>query len=236
MGNKVVIDYDALSRSLGATADAIREKTGWEGGYPFEPGTGFKSAIESIETNGGYEKGYEDGLKDGNIINPNWTNFSYLCQQRPDLVKKMKYSDTANGTTFQNMCYGYDGSLIPNADFVVPSLDTRKGKNFQAMFQYSSSIKEIGLMDISNATNVIGMHSACSSLERVTFVKGCIKLSMSFSNSSKLDDVSIQSIVDGYADMTGQTSPSLTVHKTVGEKLTEEQKAALTAKNVILAY
>lgn len=72
-------------------------------------------------------------------------------------------------------------------------------------------------------------------LEDVRVVKESIKVRI-LVNLPSASAETIQSFVDGLADMTGQTAPTLTVHKNIGEKLTEEQKATITAKNWILAY
>ena len=51
-----------------------------------------------------------------------------------------------------------------------------------------------------------------------------------------LSDETIQSIIDGLADLTEQTTQTITFYATVGAKLTDEQKATITAKNWTLAY
>lgn len=192
------------------------------------------------QKSGGYADGYRQGKADaieelpaGYLkIDPAWTDLSYLCAgRRFSLGKSLRYSDTANITNFSNMFYGWDAGV-----HVIPSLDTRKGKDFSSMFSWSARIEEIGEMDISNATKVGSMFYYCTDLVRISFVPGCIKLSLSLAHSAKLDDASIQSIIDGLADLTGQTTQTLTFHATVGAKLTDAQKATVTAKNWTLAY
>lgn len=185
---------------------------GTEEGYE----SGKKSAIESLP--GGYVK-----------IDPTWTSFDNFCMARPSMVGHLKYSDTANGVRFSSM---FNNCQVKS----IPSLDLRKGTHFGSMFIYSSSIEEIGEMDISNAVDVTYMFLSCSGLKRISFVPGCIKLSLNFAQSSLLDDASIQSIIDGLADLTGKTAQTLTLHATVGGKLTQAQKDAATAKNWTLAY
>jgi hypothetical protein len=46
----------------------------------------------------------------------------------------------------------------------------------------------------------------------------------------------MQSIIDHLKDLTGQTPQKLTFHATAGGKLTDVQKAAITAKNWTLVY
>lgn len=191
-----------------------------------------------------YNSGYGVGLKEGKAeaieslpagyikVDPTWTNFSNFCNgRRYSLGENLKYSDTANGTVFSSMFYGWD-----TGTHIVPSLDLRKGTNFQSMFQWSATIVEIGEMDISNATNVAGMFGYCHGLERISFTPGCIKLSLNFAQSNLLNDASIQSIIDGLADLAGKATQTLTLHATVGGKLTQEQKDAASAKNWTLVY
>ena len=207
-----------------------------DGGYERGYAEGFTKG-EAEGFTAGQTEGYEQGKAEAveNLpygylkVDPAWTVFSQLCRGRSSLVANLKYSDTANGTNFSEMFYSCTAKSIP-------SLDLRKGTNFASMFIYSSELEEIGEMDISNATNVNYMFLNCYELKRVYFVPGCIKLDISFSYCSKLEDDARQSIVDGYADMTGKTSPTLTVHPTVGAKMSDAQKATLTAKNVTLVY
>ena len=76
----------------------------------------------------------------------------------------------------------------------------------------------------------------CYSLETVRFKPLTIKKAISFAKCYSLSDDSIQSIVDGLADLTGATAQTATFHATVGAKLTEEQKAAITANKWTLVY
>ena len=239
--------YAAGEQSVLAIVNYELEPRGLEGAETVDDiSTCLDEAFIKVADDGyqfGYEKGYEDGTAQGGggeddlpygylKADPTWTDFSYFCQgRRYSLGENLKYSDTANGTTFMNMFYGWDSGT-----HIIPSLDFRKGTNFNAMFCYSSRIVEIGEMDISNAKSVTNMFLSCSSLERISFAPGCIKISLSFAYSNLLDDASIQSIIDGLADLSGATAQTLTLHATVGAKLTDAQKASASAKNWTLAY
>lgn len=91
-------------------------------------------------------------------------------------------------------------------------------------------------MNLSAATNINNIFSYCSALKEVRFVTNSIYLSIGFAQSDKLSTDTIQSIIDGLADLTGDTAQTLTLHATVGGKLTDEQKATITAKNWELVY
>ena len=79
------------------------------------------------------------------------------------------------------------------------------------------------------------MFSSCTKLKNIRFETGTIPISISFVHSSFLTDESVQSIIDGLADLTGQTAQTITFHLTVKNKLTEEQIVQITSKNWTLA-
>lgn len=87
-----------------------------------------------------------------------------------------------------------------------------------------------GVFDFSNAKSVQYIFNKMNSLVYVRFAKETLKLSISIL-SAYLSDESIQSIIDGLADLTGQTAQTITFHTTVKNKLTEEQIASATSKN-----
>ena len=196
-------------------------------------------AALKLPLSGGYEQGYADGkaqavkeLPEGYIkIDPSWTNLSNLCSNRASLAENLKYSDTANGRLFNNMFASCPAKRIP-------SLDLRKATNVYGLF-VSCSAEEIGELDISSITSEPAMRDMfknCNYLKKVCFVPGCIKFDISFVHCSKLEDSAVQSIIDGLADLTGQTAQTLTLHPTVGARLTAEQKAAIAAKNWSVVY
>ena len=232
-------------------ADTIRSYTGGEetfrpenmwGGIDGVYMAGYQAG-QAEGDGGSYEEGYEQGktdaienLPDGYLkVDPAWTNFANLCNARPEIAVNLKYSDTSNGTQFLAML-----STITSAQtsepIVVPRLDYRNAQSIQNLCIYSNAIAEIGEMEIPKVTTASNAFAGCTGLVRITFVPGCIKVAISFASSNLLDDVSIQSIVDGLADLTGQTAQTLTFHATVGAKLTEAQKATITAKNWTLVY
>lgn len=91
-------------------------------------------------------------------------------------------------------------------------------------------------LDFSASTANNNVFGGCSTLKEFRVVPFSIKASLSIKSSPLLSPETIQSIIDGLADLTGQTAETLTLHNEVGNKLTEEQKATVTAKNWTLAY
>jgi hypothetical protein len=99
----------------------------------------------------------------------------------------------------------------------------------------NATVKTIDKLVVSDKLKYNSTFNGCSNLENITF-EGVIGNSLSFANSSKLTNASVQSIIDCLKDLTGATAQTLTFHATVGAKLTDAQKATITAKNWTLVY
>lgn len=113
----------------------------------------------------------------------------------------------------------------------------RKPTDLRYAFLGATKLKSIlGALDCSECTNFNLWMSNATALEDIEFVPGTIKISLSFSVCSKLTDASLNSIIDGLADLTGQTAQTLTLRTGTDARLTEAQKASVTAKNWNLAY
>ena len=119
------------------------------------------------------------------------------------------------------------------------NVDTQACSNYKNAFTHQRALEIIDgkPLDYSSATasNINGF-SNCIALVEVRFVANSIKYSISFANCGLLSTETIQSIIDGIADLTGGTAQTLTLHSIVGGKLTDEQKATITAKNWTLVY
>lgn len=68
-------------------------------------------------------------------------------------------------------------------------------------------------------------------LEYIRFVQETIAFSIKFTQSSVLSDVSIQSIIDGLADLTGKTAQIIYLHTSVVKRLTDKQLQQISSKN-----
>lgn len=142
--------------------------------------------------------------------------------------------DTTNVTNFERM---FDA--VSNIEEITLT-STYNGTNFAYMFQYCSKLKTISTLDLSNCTNTTNMFTGCPNLENITFEPETIKISISITSSKLTDGTngvsnSIQSIIDGLADLTGQEAQTLTLHADVRAKLTDDQLTAITNKNWNLA-
>ena len=86
-----------------------------------------------------------------------------------------------------------------------------------------------------NITLTGGTFSAVPLLTRVIF-EGELANAWDARNLNAIDAESVQSIIDCLVDLTGQTSKNLRLHNNIGEKLTQAQKDAISAKNWTLVY
>jgi hypothetical protein len=111
------------------------------------------------------------------------------------------------------------------------------GSNIKYVFMDCARLKYIrGELNLSNVTSTLNMFRSVGQLIEVRFTAGSIKVDLSLSSAIRLSDDSIQSIIDGLADLTGQTAQTLTLTATAGAKLTDAQKSAISAKNWNVTY
>lgn len=93
-------------------------------------------------------------------------------------------------------------------------------------------VSVLGEIDMSNCTVTTLAFSGATSLENISFKQGTIKIAISFVSSSLLSDTSIQSIIDGLADLTGSASQKVEFHSSIiTNKLTDEQILQIASKN-----
>ena len=121
---------------------------------------------------------------------------------------------------------------------ITLNVDTSECSAFLRPFGYLYVLKIIDgtPLNLNKAANTTNMFQECYVLEEVRFVEGTIPMSISFSSSPNLSDATRQSIIDGLADLTGGTAQTITFHKDIEAKLSEEQKAQITSKNWTLAF
>lgn len=121
------------------------------------------------------------------------------------------------------------------------NFDTSKCSGFFQTFRGRRALEIIDgnpldFSSVSNANNLNGPFMFCGNLIELRVVANTIKYNFNISSCGNLSAETIQSIIDGLVDLTGGTAQTLTLHATVGGKLTDEQKATITAKNWTLVY
>lgn len=117
---------------------------------------------------------------------------------------------------------------------------TECSRNFSGLeyccFQASNLVSIFGALDISECKTNSSLNYAffAGKLKDVEFVPNTIVASIRFS-SAYLTEASIESIINGLADLTGGTAQTITLNG-VGASLTADQKARIAAKNWTLTY
>ena len=117
--------------------------------------------------------------------------------------------------------------------------DTSKITHFTSAFRNRTNLERIiGDLDFSSVTTINGFDTMImndGNLKEFFPKAGTIKTTINLNNSAKFTDKTIQSIIDGLADITGGTAQTLTLHTNVKARLTDEQIASITSKNWNLA-
>ena len=157
------------------------------------------------------------------------TSFAYMFADLQ--LETIPPIDTSNSTNF-DFIFNNCKQLI-----TIPPIDTSKGRSFNYFCGSCYNLISVPTLDVSQTGTSGTFNNAfsyCRELQEISFVKESIHRTISFWASSKLTDESIQSIIDGLADLTGQTAQKLSFHSVVTNKITEEQYEQIANKNWIL--
>lgn len=196
---------------------------------------------------GEYSKGYENGYEAGQISeydsfwdtyqsNGNRINYMRAFAEAywKDVIFKPKYPITCAMTQSyhtRNAESVFQASDITHIDTPI----TVTGLTMTAFFSGCDVLETISSLTLNDVAGFVNTFTTCKKLKNIT-IGGSIDVNISFSDCSLLTDASVQSIIDHLKDLTGATAQKLTFHNTVGSKLTDAQKAAITAKNWTLVY
>ena len=171
----------------------------------------------------------------------NATSFYTLMNSANNTMVKSLTINCPNQITQANYMLARNNTYeMSPLERVVLNADTSKCTRFDYMFSRQQSLIEIlGIpLNLSSATNNLGgIFSMCQALVEVRFVQNTIKMDLNIGHSGNLSDASIDSLVNGFADMTGQNAIVLTVRKDVKARIeaNEVWLSTLTLKNVTLA-
>ena len=170
------------------------------------------------------------GVSDPTIIHVSGLSYAFMASNVKNITIEF-IGSMEKGVTFNNVfqsCTDLISVTFANDVFYIG--------NGASTFNGATKLERInGVMDLSLAGNISGMFQRCNSLIDVRFNEKSIKKSITFSDSANLSDESIQSIIDGLTDLTGQTSQSLSVHGDVFNRMTAEQKSSIANKNWTLS-
>lgn len=191
-----------------------------------------------------YAEGYDVGVEDGKQAE--WSSFWDAFQQNGT---KTNYDQAFAYGNWTDDCFNPKHDItcgvgvsarqvFYNTKITSTKVPIRVRGNNAAMnstFAGCNALKTIVLLELVGVTSFSSTFNLCSALENIT-IEGSIDASFNISASAVLTNTSVQSIIDHLKDCTGATAQTLTFHATVGAKLTEAQKATITAKNWTLVY
>ena len=216
---------------------------------------GHKEGYTEGETKGeaqGYNRGYGEGYADGQeifmhiyslnsafeqvtfpenyklVLNvPNCLTFNRVAIMAKNLkeVKIISDNESAKVSFMQAFYYNTFITTLDLTEF-KPLINS-----CQLFLTGTGRLTEVkGELDLSISTNNVGF-SEMHELVEIRFKPSSIYYSINPKSSPKLSDTSIQSIIDGLADLTGGTAQTLSLHSTVLAKLTTEQFTQMENKN-----
>ena len=202
------------------------ESKGFEQGYEQGNSLYYAGNIGAIYYNAVFPENYELVLRVKEITRELYQTF-YRTQnlKKVKLIVDNKESSIALSQTFR------ENTSIEVVDLTETS---RKITNVDyCFFQCSNLISIFGALDLTEVKSDNYAFFA-RSLRDIEIVPNTLKVNMRF-NSGNLSNASIESIINGLADLTDSTTPTLILNG-VGAKLIEEQRERVRAKNWTLAY
>ena len=110
----------------------------------------------------------------------------------------------------------------------IPLFDTANVTIMNSMFYNCKALETVPLFDTSNVTRMNSMFNGCTSLTNLGGLTG-LKIDLDLSSSSLLTPDSIVNVINNAKDMSSSPK-TLTLHKDVFNKLSEEQIATASAK------
>lgn len=143
-------------------------------------------------------------------------------------IKRLALTIETPATIPWNMTF----SSVKGIESIDLSRCSVKPSALSSGFSNNPLLKSItGNLDFSECTNITNCFYSDTALEEVSFVPQSIKLSIDFYWCAYLSEKSVQSIIDGLADLTGGTTQKVTFHATIINNLTTDQLNSIYAKN-----
>lgn len=166
-----------------------------------------------------------------------WT--TNLTKLKNDIIV---HKSTGSAITNLNQAFGQSNNY---AREITIDFDTSAVTDWTYCFKLGGAatyakITINGTLDFTSATNLSsypifnGFIYREGNYSTFTVAEGSIYVSLQLSGCNP-DDDTLQSIIDGLADLTGGTAQTLTLNSNVSARLTAEQIATITAKNWNLA-
>lgn len=244
--NPVTVDVDMTSAKEEGYLNGYEAgaKEGAEAGYAKGKQAEYNAFWDAFQDNGnrvGYSSAFSGAYWNNANFRPKYSivpssygvsSMFESCGYEGDLAELCEQQgitiDFSNGVEFSRTFYGTKFTRIG-------VIDARKATRFYYVFNYSSNLKTIDKIISAETTPYNTAFGGLRSLEEIRFA-GIIGASLAINESPLLSNASVQSIIDHLKDLTGATAQTLTFHATVGAKLTQAQKDAISAKNWTLVY
>lgn len=226
-------DRDIIVTAKGGGGSGGDYQQGYDVGYEDGHASGYRQGYAEGEE-AGYTKGYPEGEANGYTAGQTaewkrfWdafqdsgerTNYYAYFQQTGwnDNTFRPKYPITCVGGSSNGQSVFYNARMTKiEVDIVVINTSAK------TMFQQCTSLETISKLVLRGATDCSSMFSGCSKLKNLN-VDGSIDVNFSVSACPDLTDASVQSIIDHLAQLTPETTKTLTLHQDVRDKMTDVQ-------------
>jgi hypothetical protein len=206
------------------------------GENPLDYAAAINSAFDGVDFGGGKDLVIAFGAKTATLY-PNAFVNTFEGAKGVRSVKVIYEGTNARDIEFQYFARSPSGDVELETIDLTKTFDKVIPKGLNGAFHTRKGLKTIlGEIDASLILGFTNTFYQNVALETVRFKAGSVKGYLSFAQSGNLTDETIQNIIDGLADLTGGTAQPLTLHPTVGAKLTDAQKAAASAKNWTISY
>ena len=197
--------------------------------------TGGSSNIETYATRISFEDA-ETLPETLTVTANNLTTLEKMFFKSVDTVKTLSVNSTSQNITSAREFMSHTGTdMAENIETINLNFQTNHITDFYRMFaNLKGQLPEPGIVingeiDFSAAENVKDMFRTNSGIESIRFTPNTLRLSLDMKMAKYLDSETIESIVHGLADMTGQTAQSLTLSSDVS--VPQTLKDEITAKN-----
>ena len=132
----------------------------------------------------------------------------------------------------------YDASNFLYNNTTIEELVFPDGIQFSSLGYFATNCKAlkrvVGRVNMTGITTS-SIYNGCSALEEVYFMPNTIGVNFDIKHSALLIDASVQSIIDGLADLSGTEPQTLFLNNAIGAKLTDAQRETIAGKNWILS-
>lgn len=237
---KIAAEIDFKGEVIRADDEALKKEydSGYNDGY-------------ALGDHEGFERGYGEGVIEGalptyylttlvktyqDVVFPEGTELTIRMKQCASCDAAFRLSKNLRSATLivETEGVGSWSQLFQQSsqlELVDISRFAIKPTNIQYAFQATSVKKIIGALDLSSCITTAAMFDKNAPIEDIEFVPETIKVNIDFSRCAFLTADSINSILNGLADLTGSTQQQVAFHSTILRGLTTAQLDIIAAKN-----